>query len=69
MIRNALVCGYLLKLKYTDISFKIYIPYYSDIPVPIYDWCTSLYSKMKEELLYYVPKVLGKCTTLTQYLD
>ena len=63
------VVGYLTKMRHAVIRFRTGLPDYSDIPHMKYDWETSVYGNVKEELPKDAPEALGKPIILTHYVD
>ena len=71
--REHLLClcriyGYLLKFKDAKICFRTHQPDYSDVPYVRQDW-ESIYGAVKEAEPTNAPPPLGKCVTLTHYVD
>ena len=62
------IYGYLSKMRHAVIRIRTEEPDYSDIPDPQYDW-TEVYGDVKEEIPVDAPEPLGKCVTLTHFLD
>ena len=63
------IIGYLAKMKYACIRFRTDVPDYSDLPIPVYDWSSSVYNNPKEILPSDAPIPLGKTVVTTHYCD
>jgi hypothetical protein len=63
------VCGYLAKMKHAVIRFRVDEPDYSDVPDNEYEWATSVYGNVKEDIPKDIPEPLGNPVTLTHYVD
>jgi hypothetical protein len=63
------VCGYLYKHCDGAIRIRVHEPDYSDIPEDVYDWTTSVYGKVREDIPADAPEPLGKYVRLTHYVD
>ena len=63
------IVGYLAKIKHACIRFRTGAPDYSDLPIPVYDWSTSVYNNPKEVLPTDAPEPLGKTVVTTHYCD
>jgi hypothetical protein len=55
-------------MKHATLRFRVHEPDYSDLPAKQYDW-TSVYGEVSELLPDDAPEPLGKCVTLTHYVD
>ena len=62
------VC-YLNRMKQAAIRFRVGEPDYSDLPDPKYEWETSIYGNVQEDLPKDAPKSLGPYVTLTHFVD
>ena len=69
MERTKKVIGYLSKIKYAFIRFRIGLPDYSDILRMKYEWAHSVYGNVKEEPPRDAPEALGKHISITHYID
>ena len=56
-------------MKHACIRFRTGAPDYSDLPIPVYDWSTSVYNNPKEVLPTDAPEPLGKTVVTTHYCD
>ena len=63
------ICGYLAKMKHAVIRFRVDEPDYSDVPDNEYDWATSVYGNVQEDIPQDIPEPLGNTVTLTHYVD
>lgn len=63
------IYGYLSKMRHASIRIRTEEPDYSDLPIPSYDWSTSIYGKLEELKPRNAPLPLGKPVTLTHYVD
>ena len=63
------IYGYLSKFRHANIRVRVDEPDYSDIPLPEYDWSTSVYGNLVEMVPMDAPEPLGQFVTLTHYVD
>ena len=63
------IYGYLSKMKHAVVRIRTSEPDYSDLPDQQFDWSYSVYGEMTEIIPDDVPPPLGKCVTLTTYVD
>jgi len=63
------IVGYLSKMKHAAIRVRVEEPDYSDLPETQYDWSSSVYGNIKEEVPDNAPKPLGKPVVMTSYVD
>jgi hypothetical protein len=63
------VYGYLAKMKFAIIRFRIEEPDYSGLPEQDFDWAYSVYGNVQEVELTDAPEALGKYAPLTHYVD
>jgi hypothetical protein len=63
------IVGYLSKMKHAAIRVRTEEPDYSDLPEATYDWSTSVYGNIKEEIPENAPPPLGKPVVMTTYVD
>jgi hypothetical protein len=63
------IVGYLAKMKHATIRVLVEQPDYSNLPETRYEWATSVYGNIKEELPDNEPRALGKPVVMTTYVD
>jgi hypothetical protein len=63
------ICGYLRRTPDAAIRFRVGIPDYSNVPRILYDWATSVYGDIEEEIPQNMPVPRGKPVVLTAYFD
>jgi hypothetical protein len=63
------IVGYLAKMKHATIRVLVEQPDYSDLPETRYEWASSVYGDIKEELPDNAPRPLGKSVVMTTYVD
>ena len=63
------VCGYIYRMKHAAIRIRIGRPDFSDIPVPVYDWTSTIYGETKEVVPDDIPEPLGETVSLTSHVD
>ena len=56
-------------MKNAIIRFRIQEPDYSDLPIPVHDWDTSVYGKISEILPTDAPAPLGKPVVTSHFVD
>ena len=61
--------GYLAKTKHYAIRYRTKEPDYSHLPRQEYEWTTTVYRNVTEEIAEDIPKPSGKRVTTTTYLD
>ena len=61
--------GYLAKTKHFAIRYRTKESDYSHLPKQEYEWTTTLYGNVKEEIPKDIPKPLGKREITTTFLD
>jgi hypothetical protein len=69
LARAKRIIGYLAKMKHGCIRFRTGTPDYSDLPIPTYDWASSVYNDPKEVMPMDAPKPLGRKVVTTHYVD
>ena len=68
--RTKRMIGYLRKYKTGAIRIRTGVPNYSSLgETPQYDWMSSVYGNVTEELPSDAPASLGKEVTITTYVD
>ena len=63
------IVGYLSKMKHATIRVLVEQPDYSNLPETRYEWASSVYGDIKEELPDNAPRPLGKPVVMTTYVD
>jgi hypothetical protein len=63
------IYGYLAKMRHASLRIRTDEPDYSDILDFEYDWCKSVYGKLKEVISTDPPEPLGSFATLTHSVD
>jgi len=63
------IVAYISKMRHATIRFCTELLDYSGIPVLEYDWETSVYGRVKEQIPKDCPKPLGKEVVLTSFVD
>jgi hypothetical protein len=56
-------------MKHATIRVLVEQPDYSDLPETRYEWASSVYGDIKEELPDNAPRPLGKSVVMTTYVD
>ena len=69
LARTKRIIGYLAKMKHACIRFRVEQPGYSDLPIPVYDWSSSVYNDLKEILPTDAPTPLGNKVVTTHNTD
>ena len=63
------IYGYLANMRDACIRVRVEEPDYSDLDVTNFDWSTSVYGDVSEEIPTDAPEPLGNYVTLTHYVD
>ena len=63
------IYGYLSKFRHGKIRVRTDMPDWSDVPIPTYEWATSIYGDVKEATPDNAPEPLGKEVITTSYVD
>jgi hypothetical protein len=63
------ICCYLARMKHAVIRFRTEEPDYSDLPTLEYDCERPVYGSVTKDIPSDAPRPLGKCVTVTHYVD
>ena len=63
------IFGYLAKMQHSCIRFMTDEPDFSDVPIPVYDWASTIYGDSKEMIPLDTPIPLGKAVVTSHYTD
>ncbi len=63
------IYGYVSKMRYGAIRFRVSEPDLTDLPIPHYEWDHSVYGDIEEDIPSNIPKTLGKTVYHMTYVD
>lgn len=63
------IVGYLFNMKHAKIRIRVHEPDYSTLSPAVFDWATSVYGEIHEDIPESVPEPLGNFVTMTHYVD